>query len=108
MSTFPTEATEGDLGARLREAVLESIRARWIRPRFAAEPLRAVAPDDVLPLSRQVLDTMLTRQFRVGKLPPPATYDELLQRVSLRIRRAEPINVSIGYSPLKNPNSVAH
>jgi hypothetical protein len=58
-------------------------------------------------VSRAVLDAMLTRPFRVGPLPPPDVYEQLLQRVRRHVGRNRPVAVTVGYGPLKNPNSVA-
>src|SRR5207302_2273280 len=59
-------------------------------------------------LARQVLDTMLTRQYRVGPLPPPEVYAHLLKRVRRCVQRGQPIKVTLGYGPLKNQHSVSY
>jgi hypothetical protein len=51
---------------------------------------------------------MLTRQFRVGPLPPPAVHEQLLDRVRRSVRKSRPICVTIGYGPLKNQNGVSY
>jgi hypothetical protein len=91
----------------LRDRVLEVVRRHWVAPRVLDLPA-FIPPAQVDELSRAALDTMLTRQFRVGPLPPPEIYDQLLKRVRRRVQAGRRIRVSIGYSPLKNPNSVAH
>jgi hypothetical protein len=78
-------------------------------------PLRA-APARVEPVprsqleevSRAALDTLLTRQFRVGPLPSAEVYDAILKRVYRRVRRNQPIRIAIGYGPMKNPNTTPH
>jgi hypothetical protein len=51
---------------------------------------------------------MLTRPFRVGPLPPPQVYDQLLDRVRRCVGRGRPIGVTVGYGPLKNQNAVPY
>jgi hypothetical protein len=67
----------------------------------------ATAKSQVESVSREILDCMLTRPFRVGPLPPPEVYDELLDRVRRRVRRGKRVHVTVGYAPLKNLNAVA-
>jgi hypothetical protein len=67
-----------------------------------------VPAEQVEELCHRVLDTMLTRQFRVGPLPPAAVYEQLLERVRRRVRRGEPIGVTVGYGPLKNQHAVPY
>jgi hypothetical protein len=91
----------------LRDRVREAIERHWARPQLGA-PLDPVAPGQVEELSRRVLDTMLTRQFRVGPLPPAPVYEALLERVRRRVRRGEPVRVTVGYGPLKNQHAVGY
>ena len=67
----------------LRQKAVETVKRHWARP---AEPRPAgdLSPERVEELSRAALDTMLTRQFRVGPLPAKDAYDQLLERVRLR------------------------
>jgi hypothetical protein len=58
--------------------------------------------------SRAALDTLLTRQFRVGPLPSAEVYAAILKRVYQRVRRNQPIRIAIGYGPMKNPNTTPH
>jgi hypothetical protein len=51
---------------------------------------------------------MLTRQFRVGPLPPPELYEQFLGPIRRFVRKGKPIKVMVGYGPLKNPNAVSH
>jgi hypothetical protein len=91
----------------LRSQILRILQKHWVRPRVSesAPPVPATRVDA---MARAVLDTMLTRQFRVGSLPPPDVYEHLLQRVRRSVCRNRPIAVTVGYGPLKNPNSVTH
>src|SRR5205807_4636969 len=57
-------------------------------------------------VARAALDIMLTRQFRFGPLPPVEIYQQLLQRVRRQVSRGQPIAVTVGYGPRKNPNVV--
>jgi len=67
-----------------------------------------VAPGRVEETACAVLDTMLTRPFRVGPLPAAEVRGQLLQRVRYHVARHQPVNVTVGYGPLKNPNAVAY
>ena len=58
----------------LRVRVVEVIRRHWVQP-HAAEPIAPPAPDNVEQLAHTALDTMLTRQYRVGPLPSPEMYE---------------------------------
>ncbi len=91
----------------LRPRVLEAIRRHLILP---AESRRLVAPAPAraAEMSRQILDTILTRPFRVGPLPPAPVYAGLLDRVACRVRRGERIFITVGYGPLKNQNGVPY
>jgi hypothetical protein len=89
----------------LRTQVLETIRRHWVEPRFEAESY-AVPPERVEEVARAALDAMLTRPFRVGSLPPADVYEALLERVRRRVSRGQPIAITQGYAPLKNPNTV--
>jgi hypothetical protein len=59
-------------------------------------------------VSRAALDTLLTRQFRVGPLPSPEVYAAILERVRRRVQRNQRIRIAIGYGPMKNPNTTPH
>jgi hypothetical protein len=91
----------------LRCRVKEVIHRHWVKPQ-ASEPLAAPAAERVEPLARAALDTMLTRQFRVGPLPAPEMYEQFLTPIRRFVRKGQPIRVTVGYGPLKNPNAVAH
>jgi hypothetical protein len=91
----------------LRSRVHEVVRRHWVRPN-AAEPLAPPAPDRVETLARTALDTMLTRQFRVGPLPSAPMYEQFLAPIRRFVAKGKPIRVTVGYGPLKNPNAVAH
>lgn len=90
----------------LRERVCEVIRKHWVKPSPGQRLL--VPRDQVDAVARKVLDTMLTRQYRVGPLPPPEIYEQLLERVRLKVRKGQRIRVVIGYGPLKNQNAVSY
>jgi hypothetical protein len=97
----------------LRSRIVEVIRRHWVRP-HAAEPLATgglrppLADARVEQLARTALDTMLTRQFRVGPLPSAELYEQFLTPIRHCVRRGEPIRVTVGYGPLKNPNTVSY
>jgi hypothetical protein len=91
----------------LKDRVVETVRKHWAAPRLAVDPA-PVPPDRVEEVSRRVLDTMLTRQFRVGPLPPPAVYAGLLGRVRSCVCRNQPVTVTLGYGPLKNQHAVPY
>jgi len=89
----------------LRERVAGIIKKHWVLPRFI-EQAAPVPADRVEEVARAALDTMLTRQFRVGPLPAPEIYAQLLERVRRKVQRNLPIYVTVGYGPIKNLNAV--
>jgi hypothetical protein len=91
----------------LRSRINEVIRRHWLQP-HAAEPLASPDPDRVEQLAHTALDTMLTRQFRVGPLPTAEMYEQFLVPIRRFVAKSKPIRVTVGYGPLKNPNAVAH
>lgn len=93
----------------LRRRVHEVIRRHWVAPNVSETPaLRRVppSPEQVEKLARTTLDTMLTRQFRVGPLPSPRMYEQFLKPIRRFVSKGKPIRVTVGYGPLKNPNAV--
>jgi hypothetical protein len=91
----------------LRERAVRAVQKHWIAPRFVDGP-DPVAAGRVEEVARAALDTMLTRQFRVGPLPVPEVYDQLLERVRRKVRHNLPIYVTVGYGPIKNLNAVSY
>jgi len=91
----------------LNAQVVESIRRQLVKPIILAGGA-PVPADRVDAVARAALDTMLTRQYRVGPLPAPEVYEQILERVRLRVRRGQRISVTIGYGPLKNQNGVTY
>jgi hypothetical protein len=91
----------------LRERAREVLRRHWVQP-LPPEPLSPPSSDKVEELARASLDTLLTRQFRVGPLPPPEVYAQFLERLRRFVRQGKPIRVRIGYGPLKNQNAVSY
>lgn len=89
----------------LKTRVEEAIYRHWVSP-APSQVIDVPAPAEVEPLSKKVLDTLLTRQFRVGRLPDPQVYEQLLERVRLRVRKGEPVYVTVGFGPLKNQSAV--
>jgi hypothetical protein len=91
----------------LRPRVEEVVRRHWLQPQpagtFEPRPSERVAE-----VARAALDTLLTRPFRVGPLPPPAIYDQLLDRIRRFVRRGKPIKTLVGFGPLKNQNAVTY
>jgi hypothetical protein len=111
MSLFVSPDLPHDI---LRSRANEVIRRHWVRPQ-TAEPLDLAAlsrlrwsAEGAEKLARTVLDTMLTRQFRVGPLPSVEIYEQLLSPIRRFVLKGKPICVIVGYGPLKNPNTVAH
>lgn len=94
-------------GEILRSRVHEVVLRHWVRPQ-AAESFAPPAPEGVEPLARTALDTMLTRQFRVGPLPSAQMYEQFLTPIRRFVRKGKPIRVTVGYGPLKNPNAVPY
>jgi hypothetical protein len=91
----------------LHARVDEVVRRQWVRP-HAAEPLATPAAEDLEQLASTALDTMLTRQFRVGPLPSPEMYEQFLKPIRRFVAKGKPIRVTVGYGPLKNPNAVSY
>jgi hypothetical protein len=89
----------------LRERVRQTLKQHWIKPDTPDDSF-AVPRSQVDMVSRAALDNMLTRPFRVGPLPSPEVYNELLVRVRRKVRRGQPIHVTVGYAPLKNLHAV--
>jgi hypothetical protein len=91
----------------LRARVGEVLRRHWVQP-HAAEPLADDAKGRVEELARAALNTLLTRQYRVGPLPPPDVYEQFLDPIRRFVRKGKPIKITVGYGPLKNPNAMTH
>jgi hypothetical protein len=91
----------------LRDQVLATVQKHWKKPRRADHPL-PVPPAEVDKVSRAALDAMLTRQFRVGPLPAPEIYEQMLVRVRRKVQRNQPIYVTVGYGPIKNLHAVPY
>jgi hypothetical protein len=89
----------------LNKCVVETLRRHWAAPRLAADSA-PISLERVEATARAALDAMLTRPFRVGPLPPPDVHAQLLERVRRHVAHHKPIAVTVGYGPLKNPNSV--
>jgi hypothetical protein len=89
----------------LRDQAIAAIRERWVPPHPPAAR-HVVLPHEADALARTVLDTMLTRQFRVAKLPPDEDYAQLLAKVRHWVAKGKPIRVMQGYAPMKNLNAV--
>src|SRR5947209_5825547 len=90
--------------AAQRAHIMEVMRRRWVRPAPPMARYRVPAAE-VDALARAVLDAMLTRPFRIGPLPSDAEYAWLLTCVGHWIRRGRPVQVTLGYAPLKNLNT---
>jgi hypothetical protein len=97
----------------LHAQVDEGVRRHWVRP-HAAEPLDLGAPsrprwpsERIEKLARTALDTLLTRQFRVGPFPSAEMYEQFLGPIRRFVRKGKPIRILVGYGPMKNPNAVS-
>lgn len=91
----------------LANRVRAALKKHWVPVRLIADPA-PVPKDRIEEISRAVLDTMLTRQFRVGPLPAAPVYEQLLERVRIKVRKNQPIRVAVGYGPLKNQNALSY
>ena len=91
-----------DLRARVRGTVHE--HRETPRP---GENIGRVSGAGADRLARAALDAMLTRPFRVGVLPGPEIYDEIFHRVRRSVDRGRAIPITLGYGPMKNPNTVS-
>src|SRR4051812_8926223 len=87
---------------QLRTRAIDEIRRRWITPAGWDKNYRAPT-SGIASLAKSALDSMLVRDFRVTPYPPAEEYEQLLARVQHWVARSEPIQIRIGYSPMKNP-----
>jgi len=85
-------------------AVADALRALWVEPVDAPGRI-AVAEERVDELTRTTLDAMLTRRFRIGKKPSGEEHDLIFGHIRRYVRRGRPVQVALGYGPLKNPNT---
>lgn len=89
----------------LRQQVEQTIRERWIAPAAPAKR-HMVAPQEADTLAKAVLDAMLTRPFRISKLPPEEEMAQLLAKVRHWVSRGKAVRITLGYAPMKNLHSV--
>src|SRR5687767_3617142 len=83
---------------------IETIRERWIEPEASRPHIVPAAEVDAL--AKATLDAMLTRQFRISKLPPEEEYNQLLAKVRHFVAKGKPVQITLGYAPMKNLNTV--
>ncbi|HEX4412801.1 MAG TPA: hypothetical protein VH107_04175 [Lacipirellulaceae bacterium] len=93
--------------AEIHDRAIDEIQRRWVRP-AAWDPAYRVARDKVSTIAKSALDALLVRDFRVTPYPAAEEYAQLLARVEYWVARSKPIQVRIGYAPLKNPRTVDH
>jgi len=77
---------------------VDVVQRHWPRP----EPRESgyhVPPDEVDALARRVLDAMLTRPFRISRLPLDDEYSQLLARVRHWVQRGQSVRITLGYAP---------
>jgi hypothetical protein len=91
----------------VKQGVIEILKRHWVPP-APAQALPPLPPRQVDEFARAALDVMLTRQYRVGPLPEPIVYQELLERVRFFVAQGKPITITVGYGPLKNQNAVSY
>lgn len=101
MTTVLSPAIEDEL----RQRIEQTVRERWIAP-LTPQP-RKVAPTEADALAEAVLDAMLTRPFRISKLPEPAERQQLFDKVRHWVARGKPVHIRLGYAPMKNLHTVA-
>ena len=89
----------------VRQQVVATIRERWIAPQAPARR-HAVAPQEADALAKAVLDAMLTRPFRISKLPQEEEYAQLLAKVRYWVGKGKSVRITLGYAPMKNLNAV--
>jgi hypothetical protein len=93
--------------AEFHDRAIDEIRRRWVRP-AGWDPSFRIAANDVASTAKAALDAMLVRDFRVTPYPPAEEYEQLLARIKHWVSRSEPIQIRIGYAPMKNPRTVNH
>jgi hypothetical protein len=91
----------------IHERAIDEIRRRWIRPADWDKAYR-VPTDKISAIANSALDAMLVRDFRLTPFPPAEEYAQLLARVEHWVARSVPIQIRIGYAPMKNPRTVDH
>jgi hypothetical protein len=90
---------------QLRTRAIDEIRHRWTKP-AAWDKTYRVPTNGIATMAKSALDAMLVRDFRVTPYPPAEEYQQLLARVEHWVARSEPIQIRIGYAPMKNPRTV--
>jgi hypothetical protein len=93
--------------AEFHDRAIDEIRRRWVRPAVWDKTYR-MPPNNVAATAKSALDAMLVRDFRVTPSPSADEYKKLLARVQYWVARSEPIQIRIGYAPMKNPRTVEH
>lgn len=91
----------------IHDRVVDEIQRRWVRPAAWDKSYR-VAKEKIDATAKSALDAMLVRDFRVTPYPPAEEYEQLLARVEYWVARSQPIQIRIGYGPMKNPRTVDH
>jgi hypothetical protein len=91
----------------VKQCVIEILRRHWVKP-VPPQTLASLSSQRIDHYARAALDVILTRQYRVGPLPEPLIYQELLERVRFFVAQGKPITITVGYGPLKNQNAVPY
>ena len=97
----------GNQNEATRDKVLAALQRYWQVPEPREEGRRTAA-EQVETVARQALDAMLTRPFRISKLPAAEEYEQLLAHVRHWVARGKSIRITLGYAPMKNPRTVPH
>jgi hypothetical protein len=84
--------------------VEELVRQRWIEPAPSSRSTRRAATQ-VDAVAQAALDAMLTRSFRISRLPAAEERAELLTKVRYWVQRGQPIRILLGHAPMKNLNT---
>ena len=91
----------------LSKRIEAEIRSRWIELPIIDRQYHT-PPDEVDSVSKAALDAILVRKFRVTKLPDDEERRQLFSRVRYFVRRSRPIQIRLGYAPMKNQNAVTY
>jgi hypothetical protein len=88
---------------------VETVR-QTIENYFVRQPARAegfsVAPDEVEPTTRRVAEVLLGSRFCRKPRPTAEIQRVIVGKVRFYVRRAKPVRLTLGFSPLKNLNAV--
>jgi pyoverdine/dityrosine biosynthesis protein len=91
----------------ISDLITEAILSRWVLPESHTKNF-SVPSNEVEKLAHNTLCAILSRDFRVGRFPSEEEFNQLLRHVQYWVKQGKPIQVRIGYAPVKNLNVSKH